>query len=381
MNDNAASSWPSMARPASVEPDVQVFHSAEDLPADMREFMDAQSPHSLQSSSGWFLNLERTVFTAERHIRYFTLREEGRPAAVLPLLLKPGALHTRAVALGNYYTCLYQPILRAGLGAPALACLFTAVRRQARGLSSLTLAPMDPDAPGFALIDQALALAGFARTRYFCFGNWYLQAPATWLAYLAGREGKVRSTIKRMAQRIAADDGSVEIITHAGDVARGLAAYNAVYAHSWKVPEPYPAFVPGLMDLCTRTNSLRLGLVWLKGEPIAAQLWIVTGQRAEIYKVAYNEAFKNCSPGTVLTARMMEQVLDHDHVTEVDYLIGDDPYKKTWMSHRRERWGLVAYNRRSMAGFALWAVESAKGLLRPVRGKLKAWTKGLPSTQ
>ena len=67
MNDNAASSWSSMARPASVEPEVQVFHSADELPADMRDFMDAQSPHSLQSSSGWFLNLERTVFTG-RHL-------------------------------------------------------------------------------------------------------------------------------------------------------------------------------------------------------------------------------------------------------------------------------------------------------------------------
>ena len=380
MSDNAASGWANLARPASAAPGVEVFHSAAELPADMRDFMDAQNPHSLQSSSGWFLNLERTVFTDDKHIRYFTLREEGRPAAVLPVLLKPGALHTRAVALGNYYTCLYQPILRAGLGAPALASLFRAVRRQARSLSSLTLAPMDPDAPGFALIDQALALAGFARTRYFCFGNWYLQAPATWSAYLAGREGKVRSTIKRMAQRIAAEEGSVEIITQARDVERGLAAYNAVYAKSWKVPEPYPAFVPGLMDLCTSTESLRLGLVWLKGEPIAAQLWIVTGQRAEIYKVAYDEAFKSCSPGTVLTARMMEHVLGTDHVTEVDYLIGDDPYKKTWMSHRRERWGLVAYNRRSIGGLALWALESGKELLRPVRSKLKVWTKGFTGT-
>ena len=50
------------------------------------------------------------------------------------------------------------------------------------------------------------------------------------------------------------------------------------------------------------------------------------------------------------------------------------------MSHRRERWGLVAYNRRSIGGLALWALESGKELLRPVRSKLKVWTKGFTGT-
>ena len=43
----------------------------------------------------------------------------------------------------------------------------------------------------------------------------------------------------------------------------------------------------------------------------------------------------------------MQHVIDTDHVEEVDYLTGDDAYKQDWMSHRRERIGLVAFNPRT----------------------------------
>ena len=116
---------------------------------------------------------------------------------------------------------------------------------------------------------------------------------------------------------------------------------------------------------------MRLGIVWLKDQPIAAQLWIVSNGRAEIYKVAYDEAFKSHSPGTVLTAQLIQYALEIDGVREIDYLIGDDPYKKNWMSHRRERWGLVAYNRRSVWG--LWgnANEWVRRAIKPGWLKLK----------
>jgi hypothetical protein len=228
---------------------------------------------------------------------------------------------------------------------------------------------MNPDSSTFATVQRALELAGFGCERYFCFGNWYLQAPSSWAGYLASREGKLRSTIKRMKQRLASEGGHVEIITSAADLERGIAAYEAVYANSWKVPEPSPGFVPGLMRLCAKRGAMRLGVVWLDGRAIATQFWIVAYGRAEIYKVAYDEAFKSHSPGTVLTAHLIQHVLEQDGVQEVDYLIGDDAYKKNWMSHRRERWGLVAYNRHSPLGLVMFTLERCKKLLKARFGR------------
>jgi hypothetical protein len=62
----------------------------------------------------------------------------------------------------------------------------------------------------------------------------------------------------------------------------------------------------------------------------------------------------------------MRQVLDVDRVSEVNYLTGDDPYKATWMTHHRERIGLIACNKRTVSGLARAAIEFA-GALRQRR--------------
>jgi CelD/BcsL family acetyltransferase involved in cellulose biosynthesis len=68
----------------------------------------------------------------------------------------------------------------------------------------------------------------------------------------------------------------------------------------------------------------------------------------------------------------MRQVIDIDRVQEIDYLTGDDAYKNQWMSHRRERRGLIAFNPRTVGGLAALVRESSarrvKHLLRPRAG-------------
>lgn len=115
-----------------------------------------------------------------------------------------------------------------------------------------------------------------------------------------------------------------------------IAAFHEVYSASWKVPEPY-GDSPSLIHRLASIGMLRLGIAHLRGRPVAAQLWIV-GQEKALYKVAYHKAFASFSPGTVLTSHLMQHVIDHDHVKEVDFLIGDDEYKPFWMTDRRERW-------------------------------------------
>jgi hypothetical protein len=240
-----------------------------------------------------------------------------------------------------------------------------------RGTPAYRFWPMDPEAREFRLLRDALRLAGLRPHEYFAFGNWYLQVDCDWAGYLKNRSGQLRSTIKRMTKRLAAEDnGRLEIIRGEAEVERGIAAYEAVYGASWKVPEPYVEFIPGLIRLCARRGWLRLGVAWIGDKPIAAQLWIVNAGRAHIYKVAYDEAFKAMAPGTLVTALLLEEVIDRDKVTEVDYLIGDDAYKKTWMSHRRERFGLIAYDPatpRGLYGLLRQAVGNAWRRLRALR--------------
>ena len=97
--------------------------------------------------------------------------------------------------------------------------------------------------------------------------------------------------------------------------------------------------------------------------PIAAQLWLVRGGRALIYKLAYDEEYKRFSAGSVLTAELMRHAIDVDRVDDIDYLTGDDAYKADWMSQRRERLGMVAFDPITVRGLAS-AVRHGAGRLR-----------------
>ncbi|MEZ0239122.1 MAG: GNAT family N-acetyltransferase, partial [Methylophilaceae bacterium] len=119
-----------------------------------------------------------------------------------------------------------------------------------------------------------------------------------------------------------------------------------------------------------------LGLAYLGEQPVAAQIWLVNDGRASIYKLAYDTNHAHLSVGSLLTNHLMQHVIDVDRVREVDFLIGDEPYKQDWMSHRRERWGIVAYNPRTPSGLAGAANEIsrrvAKKALAPLRHYFRA---------
>jgi CelD/BcsL family acetyltransferase involved in cellulose biosynthesis len=349
---------------------VEVVRHPDQLTPDVRAFLEQSEKRCSEFGFAWYSNLAATVYPGSQDLRFYVLRRQGEVLAVLPLRAERARWGWNLHALGNFYTTLYEPLLAPNCRTADLVPLLAAMRADLPGLGSLRLAPMDPTASSYQLMLDGMRAAGWRPYEFFSFGNWYQQVGGSWTDYLAKRNGTLRNTIKRMTKKFGGDGGTLEIVTDSADVPRAIAAYEKVYASSWKKPEPYPEFMPGLARTCAAQGFLRLGLAWLDGKPIAAQLWIVSHGRAEIYKVAYDEGYKAYAPGTLLTALLMEHVIEVDKVAEVDYLIGDDPYKKTWMSHRRERWGVIAYNPRSLAGLAGWTREALARLVKSAGARL-----------
>lgn len=349
--------------------DIQLFSAWDGgAPPAATELFDAAQRHNLECGWDWLALLAREVFAADGQAKLLTLQRQGRCLAAWALQCgaEPGAL-------SNYYTALYEPLISAEATPDDLARLARHLRSLGSPSGRWLFGPMDPARPSFAALESALRAGGFAVWRFVRFGNWYLPcAGLRWADYLATRSGEVRSTIRRMGKRFDAAGGRLEIITGPDRAAAGLAAYEAVYASSWKQAEPYPGFVRGLVELAAGRQWLRLGVAWLGDRPIAAQIWLSAHRRAEIFKLAYDEQVSQYSAGTLLTARLMQQALDDDRVEEIDYLIGDDPYKKAWMTHRRERLGLVAYDLRRLAGIAGAAREASGRTLRRLRPRAAA---------
>ena len=230
---------------------------------------------------------------------------QRRPSGVIGL--------KRLDALSNYYTCLYQPILSADkpaaqAGLAAIVAHLIAVRSS---WSAIDLKPLPADAWYLDHLMAAFAAHRMRPQRYVAFSNWYLPAAGLdFESYFASRRKKMRSTVRSKTNQLASKFAvEIRIIDQPEDVESGHEHYVRVYNSSWKVPEPYPDFTPGLMRYLAARGFLRLGLLFL----------------------------------------------DVDRVQVVDFLSGDDEYKAQWMSHKRERIGIEIINARSLSGLAVMA--------------------------
>ena len=216
---------------------------------------------------------------------------------------------------------------------------------------------LEPLAREAALSDDlatALRGAGLVTCPYVRFGNWYDDIrDLSFRDYLARRPAALRNTFRRKSSRLART-GAVRIAVVRGgpELAAALDRYEQVYAASWQRAEPYPIFIRRLAADIAAAGALRLALLHLDERPLAAQIWIVQHGRATLYKLAHDRAFDALSPGTVLTMRTLERLLEDDHVTELDLGAGDDPYKRLWATRRRERIGLLGFDPRTWRGAA-----------------------------
>ena len=272
--------------------------------------------------------------------RLMVIHAGGVPRALFPLLLDQADGEHRS--LTTPYSCLYAPLF-----APDVtdrAPLFAAFARACRVFPVTRLDTLDqasePD------IVAGCRAAGLAVARFEHFGNWHEDVTGLdWPAYLARRPGALRETIRRRTRRAERLDGAVfKLFTDRNGLEDGIAAFETIYARSWKEPEPYPLINPAQIRAAASLGIMRLGVWWIGGTPAAAQFWIVEHGQATVLKLAHDEVFKPYSPGTVVTAWMIRHMIEREQVTALDFGRGDDPYKQDWAASRRQRIGLLLIN-------------------------------------
>lgn len=291
-----------------------------------------------QSSRAWFAATIEAALPPGSTPLFLLCHAQDRPVAMLPLLRSPGQpMH----GLSTVYTCLFQPLLAADADDGAIRRAGVAFARHCRGWGVVVLDALDPDWPGLAPLLAGFRMGGMVSRRFDHFGNWH-QPATSWPEYLASRPGQLRETIRRKGQACARDKRvRIEVLQSPDGLDRGIAAYEAVYSRSWKVPEPAPRFTAALLPCAATAGVLRLGVLWVGDQPVAAQYWTLdpTGT-ATVLKLAHDDAWKALSPGTVLTAHMIERLLENG-ATSLDFGRGDDGYKALWADCRRPRIGVL----------------------------------------
>lgn len=213
----------------------------------------------------------------------------------------------------------------------------------------------------------AFKTLGFKSFIYQHSVNWFQPDITSVADYWQQRPSQLKNTLKRKQELMKKDksfsiriysEGSTEVFMQA------LIDYHTVYFHSWKQLEPTPSFIDSVCLDNWHSNSLRIGVIYYNEQPIAAQIWFVYDNTAAIFKLAYNKNFTRFSPGTVLTATLLEHVIGKDQIKKLDFLTGNDDYKKDWMTLSQPLYGILLCNKHTLRGKML-IVKNSLARLKP----------------
>ena len=328
----------------------------------------------LFASASWYENYLLHIPEVDQIVSFIALSSEGS-RLVMPVIHKRnsarGFKYVSVEGLANYYSPYFEPMHDASESAviPLMEEAFSTLLHSGTHWDLLKFSPLYKGGLVHMALVRVLQNAKASWQEFFCFNNWYQGITGSYGEYLKERPGRLRSTIKRRQRRLERTAGSrVEIITGGERLEAGIQAYLEVYGRSWKDPESHRGFIIDLIRLAAANGWLRLGVIWVAQKPIATQLWLVHADTAYIYKLAHDERYRELSPGTLLTAVLMRRVIDEDQVKEVDFLTGDDAYKRDWMDGSRPMVGILVFNRHTVRGLALAARHKLGRQLRRVIG-------------
>jgi CelD/BcsL family acetyltransferase involved in cellulose biosynthesis len=98
--------------------------------------------------------------------------------------------------------------------------------------------------------------------------------------------------------------------------------------------------------LCARASErgwLRLRFFYIDGEPAAYNMGLVNNKKYHLLKLSYHDKYKQGSPGVLLIARLMEDLMQ-EGVTELDFMAEPYDYEKKWTDEYRSHVSLVMYS-------------------------------------
>jgi Acetyltransferase (GNAT) domain len=340
-------------------------------PAGLQALFGGDSQASFFALPDWYDLMARCGLPSGSKIRVYT---DERPGSAVALVLQVSAAADRRclASLASYYSVEHGLIVARGADLQrGLVEILAEILAERPRWDGLALAELDPREPSYEALAQALRQAGFLVERTAGAATWYeVTRGVKFFDYLAARPSQLRHTWHRKQRSLAASGRlTTAFFSTVAGIEAAIADFQAVYAASWKPPEPFPEFIPGLIRLAAERGALRLGIYYVDEVPAAAQFWIVWRGRAVIYKLAHDRRFDTLSLGTLLTMEMIERVLEQDRPQEINFGRGDDPYKRQWLGQRRERWGIFAANPRTARGLRLGLEREAAKLYHRLRGE------------
>lgn len=352
---------------------VHVYTKMSEMPDTAIQLLKKGGHENIFISKCWYELFCRNVGSLNGQIRFYCLFDETNKAlAVLPMWLQPhkelGLRINRLTSLANYYSPGFDIAVNTELISrhDALTRLMQEIKKHRHLWDIIDIFPTNEDFKNEIIdVTKQCSLPSFP---YWLTKNYYQPINCSYEEYFNRLPSIVKHTIARKMKKLAAEKSwSINVFSGDEKLDDLLKQYHSIYRDSWKVNEPFPEFINGLIKLGAEKSWLRIGLLSIDSKPVAVQFWLVANDTAYIYKLAYIKDFRHFSPGTILTNHLLKHVIEVDRVKRVDYLTGSDAYKSDWMSKSRNLYGIQIVNRRNFIGQILYLknmfAESRKILL------------------
>ncbi len=237
----------------------QCFTDFDALPEGITETLAPEGGGAFFATSAWLRVMLQSGMPENASPRLLVCRLGAQPVALLPLQALDGGRSLSS--LTNPYSCLFQPLLARGLSDVELFEIGRSLGGYCRGWPVVRLDALAEDSPGLKALSAGFRSRGLVLRRFAHFGNWHEPvAGIDWTLYLQSRSGELRELVRRRMRRAERERVAFEIVSGVRDVEAGIAAYESVYARSWKVAEPYPDFNPQMMRYAAEMGVLRLGI-------------------------------------------------------------------------------------------------------------------------
>jgi CelD/BcsL family acetyltransferase involved in cellulose biosynthesis len=270
-------------------------------------------------------------------LEQLVVRRDGQLVGVLPMVVRLGVWRSPT----NEHSPAFAPVAQ---DAAALDALAEALLE--RAATALSLGFLDAGSAEFDALRRAAESAGYAthvrpihRSPVLVIGE-----EADWEASLSrGMLADLRRRRRRLTER-----GRLTVASAREPSA--LAELLALERRSWKGDRgtaiASEARVRGFYDAvaawAAARGSLRVAVLRLDDQPLAALLALEEAGALHLLKAGYDPDFARWSPGQLLLQEVLRRAFA-DGLRRVELHGADEPYKRAWTSEVRPRVALEAF--------------------------------------
>lgn len=314
----------------------------------------AANSYQASASVDWTHALLRTHVGSDRCI-LIVLRNAGDIVGLVPLAItttkKYGIALTTAFPVAHYY-CPHNDLLLKDPSEEAAAALMQALNSSGLRWDVLRFRRFTEDNPAIASLERYLRTSPYTYESSTGSPSFFIRLDGSYNDYLMKKSGNFRYNLKRKEKKLNAL-GDVAYLTRS-DFGTIDDAYNAVLhieENSWK--HKHGTAITSVdrqrvfyKELCERAEAkgwLRLRFFTLNKEPVAYNMGLIKNGAYYLLKLSYHDRFRQMSPGTLLIARLVEE-LTREGIKEFDFAGEPYEYEKQWTDDYREHRSIVVYN-------------------------------------